>query len=262
MVIPRTLLAIGLSLLTLGACQSAPPAEHQTPRNTVAPYDTSRGEVLWAVAPLRNESGVSLFEPSELTDKLIAAAEEIRGVRTVPQNRTLQAITALNMKGIASAADAKRLAEALGADAILVGTITAYDPYTPKLGLTVGLFARPGAMMPEAAGGLDARRLATATTDSAAAPSGRSPNAPLAMVSTHLDGKNHQVQLDLKRFATGRSPANSPLGWKRYLASMDLFGEFASYQVVSELMQSEWLRVGKPEHPGPAVPAEAPEDAR
>jgi hypothetical protein len=42
----------------------------------------------------------------------------------------------------------------------------------------------------------------------------------------------------------GRSPNESAIGWRRYLASMDLYSEFASHQVLAELMQAEWLRVG------------------
>ncbi|MFZ4575903.1 MAG: hypothetical protein ACOYN0_16040 [Phycisphaerales bacterium] len=237
----RALVGFAALLALLTGCQPAPHAELDVPRAIVSPYDGSKGEVLWVVATLRNESGVSLFEPTDVTDKLIKAAEEIRGVRTVPQNRTLQAMTALGLKGLQTPADARKLAEALGADAILVGTITAYDPYTPTLGLSLGLYARPGAMMPKTAPGVDSRELATAPTDRGLA--ARSPNAPLSMVSCILDGKNHQVQMDLKRFATGRSAGESALGWRRYMSSMDLYSEFGAYSALSELMQIEWLRL-------------------
>jgi hypothetical protein len=241
---PRLLLIVPvLILLTLlCGCQPAPRPELQPVQTLLSPYDNSRGEVLWAVAPLANESGVSLFEPKEITDKLIAATEEIRGVRTVPLNRTLQAMAALQMRGVRSPAEALKLAEALGADGILVGTITTYEPYTPKLGLTVGLYGRGDGMGSEQ-GATDVRGLRTSTREER--PRSRFGTGPLSLVSAHLDGKNHQVQSDVRSYARGRQEGQSALGWKRYLSSMDLFAEFATYHVLDQLIDAEWLRMGR-----------------
>src|SRR4051812_20156380 len=65
-----------------------------SPSVIVAPYDPSRGEVLWAVVPLRNESGTSIVNVGAMSDKLVNAAEEVRGIRCVPLNRTIQAMQA------------------------------------------------------------------------------------------------------------------------------------------------------------------------
>lgn len=240
---PLSVVLVAIMVVTaLSGCQSAPRAELQPVQTLISPYDTSRGEVLWVVAPLANESGVTLFEPKEITDKLIAATEEIRGVRTVPLNRTMQAMVALEMRSVRSPSDALKLAEALGADGILVGTITTYEPYTPKLGLTVGLFGR-GEAMGSDQGATDVRELRTATSEER--PRTRFGTGPLSLVSSHLDGKNHQVQADVRNYARGRQEGQSALGWKRYLSSMDLFAEFASYHVLDQLVDAEWLRVGR-----------------
>ena len=88
---------------------------------------------------------------------------------------------------------------------------------------------------------LDARVLSSSPVDNAV-PSDNG-DRPLALISENLDGKNHQVQMDVKSYAEGRTEALSALGWRRYLASMDLFSEFAASYVVGRMIQSEWIRL-------------------
>jgi hypothetical protein len=212
------------------------------PRTVVAPYDTTKGEALWAVLPLRNESGTSVADPAALTDKLVAAVEEVQGVRSVPLNRTLQAMQALGIGMPRTPAEARRLATALGVDGVVAGSITAYDPYTPSLGIALALYARPGLMV-SSTEPLNPRALAARATDPSPGTATRPDDGPLAVMSAHLDGKNHQVQLDVKSFAEGRLKGHSALGWKRYLASMDLFEEFAAHHAVGGLVAQEWVRL-------------------
>lgn len=240
----RIMACVGVGMLI--ACAGAPRDEQlASPRSLVAPYDTLQGEVLFAFAPLNNESGTTEVDVGMVTDRLVAAAEEVQGVRTVPLNRTLQAMRALNMTRVSSPEDAMRLTQAMGVDAIIVGSITNYDPYTPVLGMTLGLYARPGSLQP--AGGrdeVDPRSLTSATTDRG--PNGtRFSQTPGVVVSGNLDGKNHQVLQDVKTFARGRAREQSALRWERYIASMPLFCEFAAYRMMDELMQREWIRLGR-----------------
>jgi len=234
-----------LGLLTLASlptgCTSTPADALRPPRTLVAPYDTSRGEVLWAVAPLRNESGVPAANIELITDKLVAAAEEAEGVRALPLNRTLAAMQALKMNGVGSPADARLLAQTLGVDAVLVGSLTAFDPYAPTIGLAVALYPKPGAYTAGRTA-LNPRELQSSVSDQTV---GRIDEAPLTSTSMHLDGKNHQVLMDVESFADGRLKQPSALGWRRYLASADLFSEFAAYRVVGDLLRQEWVRLGR-----------------
>ncbi len=209
---------------------------------TVAPYDTSRGEVLWAVVPLRNESGVSMVDMGAMSDKLVHAVEEVKGIRAVPLNRTIQAMQALGMMSLQNPADARKLALAMGVDGILVGSLTDYEPYTPELGLSIALYARPGAMAQGQAHPLDTRTLTARPTDTNPTIWSRG-EGPVAVVSDHLDAKNNQVLQDLKAFAQGRMKDTSAMGWKRYTASMDLYSEFAAFHAVDELIKQEWTRL-------------------
>lgn len=233
---------VAIALMGVG-CGSTPRESLVGPRTLTTPYDASNGEVLWAVVPFRNESGTKFADDVNLSDKIVAAAEEAEGVRVVPLNRTLEAMRALKMRGLTTPADARKLAQAMGVDGILVGSITAFDPYTPTIGVSIALYARPGAMIGQRTA-LSPRELATSPSDSTPAPR-RFEDTPLASTSLHLDGNNHQVQMDLQSFAEGRSDGPSALGWKRYLASSDLYAEFAAYRAVDEVLKQEWIRLAR-----------------
>lgn len=239
---------IAPTLAALGCLVSAC-ARHETvltpPQRTVAPYPTGGVDVLWAAAPLRNECGTSDPDIAALSDKLVAALEEVEGVRTVPLNRTIEAMRALGLdQGLKAPADARKLAQAMGVDGVVVGSLTAWDPYTPTLGLTLGLIARPGAMREESPKPLDPHDLAASGTGQQPAPE-RFSDRPLSSVSEHLDAKNHQVLLDVKTYANGRSDPESALHWERYTKSMALYEEFAMHYAVGRLIQSEELRLAK-----------------
>ncbi len=237
---------LAVSGLILG-CASRPRDVLVAPRTLTAPYDTAKGEVLWAVAPLRNESGASIADENLLTDRVIGAVEEAQGIRCLPLSRTLAAMEALKVRSIRTPGEARALAQAMGVEAIIVGSVTSYDPYTPSLGLSLGLFPRSGA--PGATTGLNPKDLTRATTEGPASTPAFPLDRPVAVVSERWDAKNHQVLADVKAFAEGRMKQPSAMGWRRYLASMDLFSEFASYRAVDSLLQQEWTRTARADMP-------------
>lgn len=209
------------------------------PEVLVSPYNTAGGGVLWAVAPLANESGTSIVDSYAVTDAVIARAAEVRGITTLPLNRTIAAMRALRMNAIRSPADALRLADALGVDGIIVGSITAYDPYSPpKLGLMLGLYTRASRRQPD----WDPRTLQTSGIDR---PVQTADENPSVVIAEHLDAQNHEVLMNVRRYAEGRYEQDSALGWRRYTASMELYTEFAAYWSVYRLLQEERLRVAR-----------------
>ncbi len=222
------------------------------PEVLVAPYDLAQGEALWAVAPLRNESGVSLVDPLMISDALVSHVEQTRGLTAVPLNRTLAAMTALQIPEIRTPDDVRQLADALGVDGLIVGTITSYDPYNPpKLGLTLALYARPRPERTNVDADIDdPMELRRAYTDPDLAGGGgggtRFRNKPASVASAQLDAASHEVQMQVKRFAEGRHDPRGPLGWKRYLASMELYTDFAAYSMVRRLLLEERLRLAQP----------------
>lgn len=228
--------------MSLTGCSSAP--DLATPRSTIAPYSTARGELLWAVAPLRNESATSTVDALAVSDRVVEAVEQVKGVRAVPMNRTIETMRALKMPLVRTPGDARKLADALGVDALIVGSITAYEPYDPKLGLALALVPRTEAMQGRAMPkdqGVDPRAVQSSPTEIAPPPSS---GEPASAVSEFFDGKNQAVQMDVRTFAEGRSEKTTAIGWRRYLKSVDLFAEFAAYRTIDSLVQAETIRLG------------------
>ncbi|MBL8764916.1 MAG: hypothetical protein JNM07_11665 [Phycisphaerae bacterium] len=228
-------------ILLPAACASKP--ELVAPQVLVAPYDSANGPSIWAIAPLRNESGTSAADPLKVTDTITARVAEVRGISVVPLNRTLAAMRTLGMSGIDSPAAARRLAESMGVDAVIIGSITAYDPYDPpSLGLTLALYSRPTNLTAATIG--DSRTMSAAGSE-APGRGGLSLDPPVTVVAEHLDAKNHAVLMQLKNYAEGRHDPSSALAWRRYTASMDLFCEFAAYRTVGRLLDEERLRIAR-----------------
>lgn len=240
------------------SCASKPDRRDtlHVPAVVVAPYDTSQREVVWAVLPPRNESGTSLVRTDLVGDELVAAVQQVRGVRCLPLNRAIEAARELGMhEGPRDSAEATRLAEALGVDAVIASTITAYDPYDPPiLGLALALYARPGAMARTPGSGLDTRALTVAFTDFGRFDGVRFGGEPVTVVSEHLDARDHGVLTALRRYAEGRSDPNSSLRWRVYTASMELYTRFAAHHTVGRLIDEEWLRMAREANPAARRP--------
>lgn len=240
------LLAALAAVQLIAGCNSKP--QLTVPQTLVAPYDVSKGDVLWAVVPLRNESGTTVVDPYQVSDKVVAAASQVRGVRCLPMNRTIAGMRAMELVELTSPEQAQKLATLLGADGIIVGSITSYDPYNPpKLGLALALYSRPGLLDSpgNGNGSIDTRKLSYQPTDYHYFPRSTFKDAPESVVSEFLDGKNHQVLMDVQSYANGRSDPASALAWRRYIASMDLFCEFGAWHSVNRLLEHEWLRMAR-----------------
>jgi hypothetical protein len=235
-------MAAVLMTLSAGGCSASKPG--LTPPDVlVAPYNGGDGDVLWAVAPLANESGVSFVDANMVADQIVAKIDEVRGIACLPMNRTLAAMRARGMRMINSPQEARTLAETLGVDGLIVGTITAYDPYNPpKLGMKLALFARTAGVD---APTLDPLRLQISYTEYDRRIATQYLSKPVATISQHLDASNHEVQMELQRYATGRHDPDSALGWKAVMQSMDLYTQFAAFVAVSRLIDQERLRVAR-----------------
>ncbi|MBX3386119.1 MAG: hypothetical protein KF768_06085 [Phycisphaeraceae bacterium] len=233
-------LVTGWACVLLAACSTDRSALN-APQVLTAPASATGSEALWAVAPLANESGVMSVDTFAISDKLVAAVNEVRGLSCLPLNRTIAAMRARRLSHISSPDDARLLAETLGVDGLIVGSVTAYDPYDPpKLGLTLALFAhRPADDLSQA----DPLRVRGAYSDAQVRVLTRFDSRPAAVVSEHLDGSNHDVLFALRQFASGRHDPYSAHGWRIYLVSMDRYTEFAAYTAVARLIDRDRLRM-------------------
>lgn len=252
-----TILALALTMaLTQGCAQNQ--EELVSPNVLRAPLYPSEtpGDVLWAVAPLANESGVSIVDELVITDTLLNQIHQVKGISVVPLNRTIGAMRVAGLNRLSSPEEALELAELLGVDAIVVGSITAWDPYNPpRIGFNLALFVRPGSMgyggdpLSPAVGGMDDPIAFSTSTagDTAWQREAESSygTSPTSVASDHLDGASHEVQMAVRSYAYGRTETVSALGWRRYLASMPLFADFACFEMTDRLLDAESRRLLK-----------------
>jgi hypothetical protein len=237
-------LALGVGIGAVGCAPKGP--RRIPPRTIVAPYDTSVGEVLWGVVPLRNESGTTAVDTLAVTDEIVAAAEQVQGVRAVPLNRTIAAMRSLGLADLSTPEEVRLLASEMGVDGLIVGSVTAWDPYDPPtLGLALALYARGGRLDRRGQTELDTRTLTYQPTDYTYFPGSSFTEGPASVASELLDGKNHQVLMDLDRYVAGRNDPSGMLGTRRFLASMELYTEFGAWRLVGRLVEHEWLRLAR-----------------
>jgi len=232
----------------LAGCVAGQKPWPSDPLELVAPYSGTSvgGEVVWAVAPFRNESGVSVADELRVSDRVVEQIREVRGVSAVPLNRTLEAMAALGMAEVSSARQARALATRMGVDGIVVGTVTAWSPYEPpEIGLTVSLYARGGdAMRVLDTAGVDPMELVRSGRGLVTDPgTGEEPDGPLSTVSAHLSGSNGAVRSRVERYGTGRADPNSATGWEGYLTTMSRFERFAAFEMVGRLLSAERERL-------------------
>lgn len=231
-----SLLAALLGVWLLAGCDLFPKRIVQ-PTQYASPYPAQK---LWAVAPFRNESGTSIVDSAVFADHLTQQIQQAPGITIVPVNRVIAAMNALDMPAVTNLGEAMKLISALQVDGLLVGTITAWDPYEPpKIGAIMQLYAR------QIAGGgtaLDTRQLTLASTDENL-PGLTAYRQPVSTVSGHFDAANGAVLQRLTDYAHGRSPQDSAAGWRRYLLNMDLYSEFVSHELMRRLFATEWERL-------------------
>ena len=235
--------AVVLSLLlALAGCAGGRPA------GLTAPYADRK---VFAVAPLRNESGSLAADGIRLADRLTEQLTLTRRVDTVPVNRVLGAMEAAGMSGVNTRADALRLLGALGVDALVVGTVTAYDPYDPpKVGLNLDLYM--GEAMTQQV--MDIRLLSRAATDrSFRFDAAGNLDQPVTSLSALWDAGHPVTQDRLASYATGRGTdyGSTSTEARLFRISMDLYSGFVAFEAARRLMDLELLRLTL-ERPAPA----------
>jgi hypothetical protein len=116
-----------------------PPPPIESPMTS--PYADLR---TFAIAPTINLSGSRDFDPLTVSDTLFVEMQQVSGLNVMPVNKTLIAMQRLGIRSIDDVATAQQLAAVLGADALVIPAITAYDPYhPPTIGMILQLYTPP-----------------------------------------------------------------------------------------------------------------------
>ena len=192
---------------------------------------------VWAVAPAVNLSGQREVDPLLQSDLLFHKLQEVRGLTVIPVDRTVQVYLALRIEQVQSPTQAAVVCEALGADALIVPTVTAYDPYDPpKWGGALQMFraARSGGPV-----NVDVRDLvrqsAPNPNDVPAPPT----DAGFVQSVGMFDAANGTVREALAGYARGRHDPVGPMGPREYLLSMDRYVGFAYHTLIGDLLRAE-----------------------
>jgi len=236
----RALVRFGIALMVLALAGCETNERLQPPIALNSPYPSRQ---VWAIAPFANESGFSMIRPDRIADLFAAQTEQINGVDVVPVNRVLMAMRKADMHGIATPGDARTLMNLLGVDGLIVGTITAYDPYPPpKLGAAVQLYHRD---VEPAPGWLNPIEVTRARTEHVY-PGALANNMPTAQASGMFDSTNHETLMQLDQFSAGRTEPGGAYGQRIYLVNMELYTQFVAYRLLHDVLESERIRLMPP----------------
>ncbi len=221
------IVVIGFTVISFhGGCQSG--ERLVAPTRLIAPYAEPR---VWAVVPFTNESGISTLDEARLADFFTEEIEQVQGLQTVPVNRVILAMRALDLATISTAQEATALMNALNVDGILIGTVTTWHAFPPvRLGMAVELFQRSPN---DAESLLDPRELLRSPTGPP--PPHEAEHRPLR-ASGVFDAANHDVRASLQAYARGRHVPDSAFGTRIYEMRMELFTQFVSHWLTADLL--------------------------
>ncbi|MCX5659148.1 MAG: hypothetical protein NTW19_05425 [Planctomycetota bacterium] len=212
---------------------------------------------------MRNEAGTVQIDVLKMSDHLARHLTNAANLDVLPVNRTLAAMEALQLSRISTPSDALLLMDTLHAEGLVVGSITAYDPYDPpKIGMTLELYQNPRV---DPGASIDVRKLTRAATDNPGPGQPRT-RQPVSAVSAYLDSADSAVRHKVQRYAFDRGGSSrrddqwldNPFDkaqddeWRLYRISTDLYSEFVTYVMSWRLLRAETQRLAPPPPTPPA----------
>jgi len=211
-------------------CQASKPYGKET-----QVYLPGKQRQVWAVAPAVNLSGQEV-DPLLQADDLYEQLQQVHGLTVIPVNRVLQVLSALQIAKVQSPDQADLVCQELGCDALIVPTVTIYDPYDPpKFGAAVQVF-RKG--MKELPPNIDVHLLARAAAPPPTAPLPNPTQAAFKQSVGVFDATNGTVRDRLTDYAEGRHDPVGPLGQREYLLNMDRYCGFVYHELIVDLLRS------------------------
>jgi hypothetical protein len=200
---------------------------------------------VWAVAPALNLSGQPGVDPLLQADRLFAELEAVRGIRAVPVNRVVQAYAALGLDGISSAADARAVCAQLGVDALVVPTVTLYDPYAPPtMAASIQIYpaAEGGLFSAAVPGAQETLRLTRSARSSGGTwmPGPEQAGRLFVQEAGVFDASHGTTRAAVLHYASGRTDPNGPAGSRAggdVLLVMDRYVGFVYHALLSGVME-------------------------
>jgi hypothetical protein len=201
----------------------------------------NRVRPVWAIAPAVNLSGQREVDPLLQADLLYQQLQAINNITVIPVDRVIQVYAALKIEKVQSEQQAALVCEQLGCDALLIPTVTTFDPYDPpKMGAAIQLLARPGSNQQPNIDVHELNRLATPLTNQAL------PSRPgFIQVVGMYDAANGTVHEAVLTYAKGRNDPLGPLAEKEYFVNMDRYCGFVYYSLLKDLLHETAVRGGE-----------------
>jgi hypothetical protein len=238
------LLFASLALLAAGLGPGAIGCAEREPSYGVekrVALEAKRREV-WAVAPALNLSGYDVDALLQ-SDLLYQQLQQVRGLTVIPVNRVVEVYASLRIDKVQSPEQAAIVCDLLGCDALVIPTVTAFDPYAPpKLGASLQVMFKPGGW--SRPGDVDPRELARQATPGASeSVGGQAIDAASVIQAVGMfDAANGSVREALGAYAAGRNDPLGPMGTKEYLASMDRYCGFVYHELIVQVLNKAAAR--------------------
>lgn len=187
---------------------------------------------VWAVAPVINDSGQKSVDPILQWDLIYKKLQSVEGLTVIPVNKLVDVLNSLGIERVQSAEQAALICDVLGADALLIPTVTIYDPYDPpKMAASLNLFRRGGYRRPM---NVDIRELARRAAP-ATMPSPR-PAPGFVQVVRVFDSADGSTRAAVLQYAQGRIDPTEPYQQRIYLVEMDRYAGFVYHALITELL--------------------------
>src|SRR5689334_12575062 len=221
-----------------GCTEKVPPYGVERQAAYVSPL---RKREIWAVAPAVNLSGYRDADPLLQADIVFQQLQQVRGLTIIPVNRVVEVYATLKIDKVQSSEQAALVCDLLGCDALVVPTVTAYDPYDPpKLGASIQLLSRPMTFVRPV--NVDPRDLARQAAPKAVDPTPTAPHMDMVQAVGMFDASNGSVREALNGYVTGRHDPVGPMGSKEYLASMDRYCSFVYHELIGDVLNKAAIR--------------------
>lgn len=221
------LLVVGLTLV--GCAPKEPP--YGVEKRLALP---GKQRQVWAVAPAVNLSGERQVDPILQADLLYAQLQTVHGLTVIPVNRVAEVYLSLRIEQVQSPEQAALVCDLLGCDALVLPTVTAYDPYQPpKFGASLQLLVKPGSFARPS--GVDPRELARRASPAPDEPPPQGGETMLQAVGM-FDAANGSVRDQVLAYAHGRHEPLGPMGTKEYFANIDRYCGFVYHTLISDLL--------------------------
>jgi hypothetical protein len=224
-----------LGALLLAAAGSIPACDR--PSNRIKTHCSVPAGTTFAVAPVLNFSGEFDLDPVQAADLLASELTHFEGAVVLPVNRVVAALAAEGKRQVESPTHAVALAEAVGADAILIAGITEYDAYTPVVGLILQMYIVSNGTAPVLDARIASREAAPATLTEMADFS-----TPVGQIQKVYNATHDDVVDAVEEYACPRSEGDSPYGWREYLKVQTKFLRFCWCDSLARLMKQQLRR--------------------